>query len=131
MRGVIDLKQGDRNALPGGDSFVSIVSVMVCPGQLVPGMRSLPNLDHDQATAGNFGRITMLLCFVKLLGDIYLRHFKGAAQEGEFRACAAADKTGRGRSRWRASSYEVTISRPGSPGTAGGSLAGQQDAAAE
>jgi hypothetical protein len=29
----------------GGDSFVTIASVMVCPGQPVPGMRSLPNVD--------------------------------------------------------------------------------------
>jgi hypothetical protein len=46
MRGVIHVKHSqDRNALPGGDGFVSIASVMVCPGQLVPGMRSLPNVD--------------------------------------------------------------------------------------
>ena len=31
----------DQNALPGGDSFVSIASVTLCPGQLAPDMRSL------------------------------------------------------------------------------------------
>jgi hypothetical protein len=46
MRAVIHLKHSQgRNALPGGDSFVTIVSVMVCPGQPVPGMRSIPNVD--------------------------------------------------------------------------------------
>jgi hypothetical protein len=46
MCGVIHLKHSqDQHALPGGDGFVSIASVMVCPGQLVPGMQSLPNAD--------------------------------------------------------------------------------------
>ena len=36
-----------------------------------------------------------------------------------------ADKTGKGRSGWRESSYEVTPSWPMGPGTADGSLAGQ------
>jgi hypothetical protein len=45
MRGVIHHKHGqDRNALPGG-GFVGIASVMACPGQLLPGMWSLPNVD--------------------------------------------------------------------------------------
>ena len=39
------LKHGqNRNALPGGDGFVSIARVIVCPGQLVLGMGSLPNV---------------------------------------------------------------------------------------
>src|SRR5215510_14898243 len=58
-------------------------------------------------------------------GATFLRHFGGSSREGGFGACAAADKTGRGRSRGRASSYQVTLSRPRGPGTAGGSLAGQ------
>ena len=31
--------------LPGGDSFVSIAYVMACPEQLMPAMRSLPNVN--------------------------------------------------------------------------------------
>src|SRR5215471_2519341 len=64
----------------------------------------------------------MLLWAVKGSGDIYLRHFLG---EGLFQGLAAADKTGRGRSRWMASSYLVRLRSLGSPGTAGESLAGQ------
>jgi hypothetical protein len=46
MRGVILLNNSqDRNALPGGDSFVSIASVTLCPGQLAPEMRSLRQVD--------------------------------------------------------------------------------------
>jgi hypothetical protein len=41
--------------------------------------------------------------------------------------CWFADKTGMGRSKWSASSYQVTLSRSGMrPGTAGESFEGQQ-----
>jgi hypothetical protein len=50
----------DRNALPGGDSFVSIASVMVCPGQLVPECDRYRTCRHDQVTAGSFGRLPSL-----------------------------------------------------------------------
>jgi len=50
--------QQDRNALPGGGSVVSIASVMAGPGRwCVPAMRSLPNVTHDQVTAGNVGSL--------------------------------------------------------------------------
>ena len=46
MLGIIHLKHSqDRNALPGAGTFVSIASVMACPGQLILAMRSLPNVD--------------------------------------------------------------------------------------
>jgi len=36
MLGIIHLKHSqDRNALPGAGTFVSIASVMACPGQLI------------------------------------------------------------------------------------------------
>jgi hypothetical protein len=50
-------------------------------------------------------RITMLLCFVKRFGDIYFASFRGFSRRVDSGLEAAADKTGRGRSRWRASSY--------------------------
>jgi hypothetical protein len=41
-------------------------------------------------------RITMLLCFVKRLGDIYFASFRGFFQEGGFRAwgCCGQDREG-------------------------------------
>jgi hypothetical protein len=41
--------------LPGGDSFVSIVSVMVCPGTTSAGNAIVTERGHDQVTAGHFG----------------------------------------------------------------------------
>ena len=72
----------------------------------------------------------MLLWFVKRLGGIYLHHFGGFSR-GWIQGLGCCGQDREGPLAWRASSYEVTISRSRGPGAAGGSLAGQQDAAAE
>src|ERR1017187_3382400 len=57
----------------------------------------------------------MLLCLVK--APRYLRglNFCGCGHDAVVRAGGVADKTGNGRSGWRASSYEVTPSRSDGP----------------
>jgi hypothetical protein len=64
-------------------------------------------------------RLSMFLCLVKRSFDVSVGLITGICQEVVFGlGCRVADKTGRGRSGGRASSYEVTPS--GSDGGPGG-----------
>src|SRR6266542_2956777 len=61
-------------------------------------------------------RRTMLLCLVKAPRYVHGLNFCGCGNDAVVRAGWVADKTGKGRSGWRASSYEVTPSRSDGPG---------------
>ena len=79
---------------------------------IIPSAQSRKVNEFQTATTAA-PRRTMLLCFVNGSNDISSAFFLGVGWNWFWLGCWIADKTGKGRSWWRASSYEVTPSRSG------------------
>src|SRR5689334_4744627 len=84
-------RDASLNAAPAAVSPTTSLQPPVAAPCPLPSVRALAELDLCPMA------ISMLLWFVKRLGDIYFASFRGSFRRGGFRAWAAADKTGRRR----------------------------------